>query len=79
MKNILVDLFNLFISLNIFFNFKGNPNDGIHLSRRPDVLLASTGSQGLLKFGLLVCKVWKFYKNNFFLKNKFFSSLDYFR
>lgn len=46
------------ISIIIFFLlFEGNPKDGIHLSRRPDVLLASTGTQGLLKFGLLICKV----------------------
>ncbi|CAF4391102.1 unnamed protein product, partial [Adineta steineri] len=37
-------------------SFTGNPKDGIHLSRRPDVLLASTGSRGLYKFGLLICK-----------------------
>lgn len=39
--------------------YLGNPKDGVHLSRRPDVLLASTGYQGLHKFGLLVCKVNK--------------------
>ncbi|CAF1244746.1 unnamed protein product [Adineta steineri] len=37
--------------------YLGNPKDGIHLSRRPDVLLASTGSRGLHKFGLLICKI----------------------
>jgi hypothetical protein len=41
----------------LFDSSKGNPKDGIHLSRRPDVLLTSTGAQGLHKFGLLVCKV----------------------
>ncbi|CAF1006016.1 unnamed protein product [Rotaria sp. Silwood1] len=37
--------------------YLGNPKDGIHLSRRPDVLLASSGTQGLYKFGLLICKI----------------------
>ncbi|CAF4014095.1 unnamed protein product, partial [Rotaria magnacalcarata] len=37
--------------------YLGNPKDGVHLSRRPDVLLASTGAQGLHKFGLLICKI----------------------
>jgi hypothetical protein len=37
--------------------YLGNPKDGVHLSRRPDVLLASSGAQGLYRFGLLVCKV----------------------
>ncbi|CAF4251535.1 unnamed protein product [Rotaria sp. Silwood2] len=37
--------------------YLGNPKDGIHLSRRPDVLLASSGAQGLHKFGLLICKI----------------------
>ncbi|CAF3881192.1 unnamed protein product [Rotaria sordida] len=37
--------------------YLGNPKDGIHLSRRPDVLLASSGIQGLHKFGLLICKI----------------------
>ncbi|UJR13818.1 hypothetical protein I4U23_000829 [Adineta vaga] len=37
--------------------YLGNPKDGIHLSRRPDVLLASTGLQNLHKFGLLICKI----------------------
>jgi hypothetical protein len=38
-------------------SFLGNPKDGVHLSRRPDVLLTSSGAQGLYRFGLLVCKV----------------------
>ncbi|CAM4812404.1 unnamed protein product [Rotaria magnacalcarata] len=37
--------------------YLGNPKDGVHLSRRPDVLLTSSGAQGLYRFGLLVCKV----------------------
>ncbi|CAF4701901.1 unnamed protein product [Rotaria socialis] len=37
--------------------YLGNPKDGIHLSRRPDVLLTSSGAQGLYRFGLLVCKI----------------------
>ncbi|CAF0755983.1 unnamed protein product [Adineta ricciae] len=37
--------------------YLGNPKDGIHLSRRPDILLASTNSQNLRKFGLLICKI----------------------
>jgi len=48
------------LKINIYlFHLQGNPKDGIHLSRRPDVLLASSGAQGLYKFGLLVCKVRK--------------------
>jgi len=39
--------------------YLGNPKDGVHLSRRPDVLLTSSGAQGLYRFGLLVCKVNK--------------------
>jgi len=39
--------------------YLGNPKDGVHLSRRPDVLLTSSGAQGLYRFGLLVCKVKK--------------------
>ncbi|CAF1260744.1 unnamed protein product [Adineta steineri] len=35
----------------------GNPKDGVHLSKRPDVLLTSSGAQGLYRFGLLVCKI----------------------
>lgn len=41
----------------IIFISTGNPKDGIHLSRRPDVLLVSSSTQQLNKFGLLVCKV----------------------
>ncbi|CAF0729167.1 unnamed protein product [Adineta ricciae] len=37
--------------------YLGNPKDGIHLSKRPDVVLTSSGAQGLYRFGLLVCKV----------------------
>lgn len=37
--------------------YLGNPKDGVHLSRRPDVLLTSSGAQGLYRFGLLVCKI----------------------
>jgi hypothetical protein len=46
----------MFLSIQ-FFSFEGNPKDGVHLSRRPDVLLTSSGAQGLYRFGLLVCKV----------------------
>jgi hypothetical protein len=46
----------------LVFAFKGNPKDGVHLSRRPDVLLTSSGAQGLYRFGLLVCKV-RIYSN----------------
>jgi len=52
--------------------YLGNPNDGIHLSRRPDVLLASSGAQGLNKFGLLVCKVRKYILRKFLIKIKLF-------
>jgi hypothetical protein len=48
------------IIIILFFHLKGNPKEGIHLSRRPDVLLASSGTQGLHKFGLLICKVRKY-------------------
>ncbi|CAF4672940.1 unnamed protein product [Rotaria sp. Silwood1] len=37
--------------------YLGNPKDGVHLSRRPDVLLTSSGAQGLYRFGLLICKI----------------------
>lgn len=45
------------LSSSVIESFAGNPQDGVHLCRRPDVLLTSSGNQGLYRFGLLVCKV----------------------
>ncbi len=51
--------------------YLGNPKDGIHLSRRPDVVLASSGARGLTKFGLLVCKVSKYIRRFLIRINSF--------
>lgn len=43
-------------SSSLFF-VVGNPKDGIHLARRPDILLTFCSSKGWTRFGLLICKV----------------------
>ena len=57
LKNISLNQENSFNHHNFFLHFKDNPKDGVHLSRRPDVLITSSSTQGLYRFGLLVCKV----------------------